>query len=254
MTPVAPRRLGFRRGAALSFRLLFLQGAWSYERMQSIGLAAALAGVGRRLSGGDPARARGFLERHLGYFNTNPVAACGLAGALVRMEEDAVPGGDPAEVSRFKQVLAGPAAAWGDTLFWATLRPVTTALGALGVLTLGLWSPLVYLVGYNAVNVYWRGRLLVEGYSRGAEFGPWLSRSGFRSWPAWLRPVGVLLLGAALGFSLVGGMRALGGPALALVAGLAGVAGFILRRPGQSGTPWGFAAVAAGLIHAALSR
>lgn len=254
MSGVPGPRLGVRRTAALLWRLCFLQAAWSYERMQSVGLAAALAGEGRRLAGGDPEAARSFLSRHLGFFNTNPVAASGLAGALVRLEEEGGAAGDAAAIARFKQVLAGPAAAWGDTLFWATLRPVATALGAAAALAAGAWGPILYLVGYNAVHFYWRLRLLDEGYARGAAFGPWLSQSGFRTWPGRLRPAGILLLGAAIGISCVDGGRALGGAGVALVAGAAGVAALVLRNPARTGTPWGYVAVAAGLIHAALTR
>lgn len=250
----APRahRLAPGRRMALLARLLLLQAAWSYERMQSVGLAAALAGEGRRLTRGNPAEAREFLERHLGYFNTNPVAASGLVGALVQLEEQGAAGGRAATIARFKQVLAGPAAAWGDTLYWGTLRPATTALAVVGLLLFGIWGPVIYLVGYNAVHFYWRVRLLDEGYARGVDFGSWLSRSGFRRWPEWLRPTGVVLLGVAIGLSLTAGGRNIGGPMLAVVTGSGAVAAHFLGKPGRSGAAWGFAAVVAGLIHAAL--
>jgi mannose/fructose/N-acetylgalactosamine-specific phosphotransferase system component IID len=163
--PATPR-LGARRLLALLFRAFFLQAAWNYERMQSIGFAAALAGEGRRLAPGE--RARPFLERHLGYVNTNPVVASGLLGGTVRLEEDVARGGDPAKVIRFKQVLAGPAAAWGDTLFWGTLRPVATAVGAVAALLGGWVGALVYLLGYNAIHLFYRSP--AGGYARGADF------------------------------------------------------------------------------------
>src|SRR5690242_21407254 len=65
----APRQL------ALVARSFFLQSAWSFERMQSVGFAALMAGEGRRLTRGRPDAARDYLLRHLTFFNTNPPMA-----------------------------------------------------------------------------------------------------------------------------------------------------------------------------------
>lgn len=245
-------RLGARRLLALLFRAFFLQAAWNYERMQSIGFAAALAGEGRRLAPGE--RAGPFLERHLGYVNTNPVVASGLLGGVVRLEEEVARGGDPARVIRFKQVLAGPAAAWGDTLFWGTLWPVATAVGAVAALLGGWVGALVYLLGYNAIHLFYRVRLLREGYARGADFGPWLSHSSFRTLPGRLRPVGLLAVGALAGLSVPGTLAAAGGPGLVVTLGLTVLVLASLRKQGTYGSPWGLVAVAIGLIYARLAR
>lgn len=245
-------RLATGRLVALLWRSFFLQAAWNYERMQSVGFAAALAGEGRRLAPGSAAR--GYLERHLAYVNTNPVVASGLLGGVVRLEEEVARGGDPARVVRFKQVLAGPAAAWGDTLFWGTLRPVATAAGALAALLGGWVGALVYLLGYNAVHFYYRARLLAEGYARGTEFGPWLSRSSFRALPGRLRPVGLLALGALAGLSVPGTLAAVGGPGFVVTLVLTALVLASLRKQGTYGSPWGLLAVAIGLIYARLAR
>ena len=84
-------RLSLGRQFALVGRSLLLQASWSFERMQSVGFAALLAGEGRRLTRGHPGANIAFLERQVAFFNTNPPMAGYLAGVALRLEEEAGP-------------------------------------------------------------------------------------------------------------------------------------------------------------------
>lgn len=244
-------KLGARRLLPLLGRSFFLQASWSFERMQSVGFAAALAGEGRRLT---PRDAAAFLRRHLGYFNTNPVLASFLLGGVVRLEEEVAAGRLPPEaVDRFKRGLAGPAAAWGDTFFWATLRPAAIAVGVLLAWLAGAWGALAYLAVYNVPHLYYRARGLSEGYRRGTDVAGWLLRSPIRTLPDGIRRVGLAALGALIVLGLGPTAAAVGAAGLTATLLLAGVAGVVMSRRHGQGHWWGLAAVGCGLAWALLA-
>jgi PTS system mannose-specific IID component len=239
-----------RRLLSLLWRSFFLQAAWSYERMQAVGLASALSGEGRRIATDPPS----FLQRQLGYFNTNPVLSSYVIGGLVRLEEHLARGQvGPEEVEQFKRSLSSPLAAWGDAFFWAALRPAATIVGVLGAVVFGFWGALGYLVTYNVFHLYYRIRGLSEGYREGRRIVEALGKSPVRSWSDGLRLAGLAALG---GFAVVlwggaPGARGVGGPWAAVAIG--GAAFFALRRWPGGGTWWGLAAVFGGLVQAWLS-
>jgi mannose PTS system EIID component len=82
MTAMTPR---WRR--RLTARLLLLQAAWSYERMQGLGLMLALEPWLKRCWGA--AGAKEALRRHDGFFNTQPFMAPLVVGMTCALEEEA---------------------------------------------------------------------------------------------------------------------------------------------------------------------
>ena len=215
--------------------------------MQTVGFAAMMSGEGRRLAGGD--RAADFLRRQMGFFNTNPPMASYIAGATLRMEEEVAAGRlDPAEVERFKRGVAAPFAAWGDTLFWATLRPAATAAGALVGWLAGAWGALAYLIVYNALHLRTRFAGVQEGYRWGRSVSGRVAASDVRRWPGRLQPPGLLAIGLLAGLSLAGGWSQFGGPA-AVGFGLAGVGAFLgLQRTARLGDVWGLLPIVVGFV------
>ena len=67
-------------------RSLALQASWSFRGLQSLGFAYAMEPALERIypAAGDRRLA---LQRHLGFFNSNPVLAAAILGCAVRMEE-----------------------------------------------------------------------------------------------------------------------------------------------------------------------
>lgn len=240
--------LAARRLWPLVARSFLLQASWSYERMQTVGFAFLLAGEGRRLAPGDAAAP--FLKRHLGFFNTNPPMASYIAGAAVRMEEEAAAGRlAPTEIEKFKRAVVSPLAAWGDTLFWATLRPTATAIGALVGCLAGAWGALAYLIVYNAFHLSVRVSGVRQGYRLGRGVAGWISSSSLRRWPGRLQPAGLGALGLLAGFSLARS-RAEFGLNGAVLLGFVMVGAFLgFRRTARLGDFWGFVPIAVGFAY-----
>ena len=245
----ADLRLPAGRLFPLLFRSFFLQASWSFERMQSVGWTAALSGEGRRVAGGEKAAA--FLQRHLGYFNTNPAMASYLLGGVVRLEEEVAQGrATEDDVSRLKRGLTGALAAWGDTFFWASLRPFSTATGTLVAMISGAWGVAAYLLAYNAFHLYYRVRGISEGYRWGSKVTARLTRTVARTRAGTVRRLGLAGAGALATLSLSPTLRALGPAGLSIVLGLSAVAGVLLVRRASLGTWWGLLAVGGGLVYA----
>ena len=82
-----------RRDLLASFWRYFwsFQISWNYERMQALGFAYAMEPVLRKLFPND-ADYEAALERHLVFFNTNPVVGAPLIiGSAIAMEEAGAP-------------------------------------------------------------------------------------------------------------------------------------------------------------------
>lgn len=168
-------------------RALMIQASWSYERMQGVGLAHALAPLYRALFAQDAARYREALGRATSFFNANPYFVPAALGALARVEADQMPA---AQVLRLRTALGGPLGALGDRLFWAGLVPVLMSAAIIGAgLGAGLWVPLVAVIAYNGVRLGIGRWLFHLGWSRGVGVGKALGDS-------WVpRVSGVLVMG-----------------------------------------------------------
>jgi PTS system mannose-specific IID component len=255
VSPVLPAwdaspRLTGKRMIPLLFRSFFLQASWSFERMQSVGWTAVLSGEGRKVAPGG--KAKDFLTRHLGYFNTNPVMASYLIGGVVRLEEEVAAGRASVEdVAKLKRGLTSPLASWGDTFFWATLRPAATAIGALVGLIAGVWGVLAYLVTYNVFHLFYRVRGIEEGYRYGPQVTARLSTSFVKMKVGWVRGAGLLAAGALAGLSLVR-TDSLGSPVRLVIALMVIPAFLILRKRAGLGAWLGLLAIAVGLVYARL--
>lgn len=164
-----------RGRAEALLRALMIQASWSYERMQGVGLAHALAPLYRACFPHDAARCREALGRATSFFNANPYFVPAALGALARVEADQMP---PAQVLRLRTALGGPLGALGDRLFWAALVPILMSLGILAAgLGAGLWILLVAVIAYNGVRVGMAQWLFQLGWSQGVGVGKALGES-----------------------------------------------------------------------------
>lgn len=251
--PAEPPRPALRPGdlARASTRALYLQAFFTPDRMQGIGFAFSLIPVLERLYSG-AARAAA-LRRHVGYFNTHPVLAGHVLGAVARLEERRARGEGVSEerVDSIKRALASPLAALGDALFWVTLRPLS---GLLGVLALGLLPgagppgpdvrvllcPLVVLLTYNAVALPFRVTGVARGYARADEPIELVRSLRLPEWRAALERIGAFVWGAVAALVLAMVAESLsrtrpGGAAhlLPLLAGAVGALAVLGRWPGR---------------------
>jgi len=153
--------MGYLRRAF--FRSFLIQSSWNFERMQSLGffysIAPALKSIYKNREGLEKAS-----RRHLEFFNTNPYMAPAIIGATIRMEED---GASDEEIRGLKVGLMGAYGAIGDSLFWASLRPLAAVIGVAFALHGFLWAPIVFFVIYNIPHIFIRGYGMVMGYRMG---------------------------------------------------------------------------------------
>jgi mannose PTS system EIID component len=117
-----------RRDLTRSFWRYFwtFQISWNYERMQALGFAYSIEPVLRRLYPNE-ADYRAALERHLVFFNTNPIVGAPLiVGSAAAMEE----AGAPQSAEGVKVALMGPLAGVGDTLVFALYNSIVFTIGS----------------------------------------------------------------------------------------------------------------------------
>ena len=157
-------------GAPLTVaRCLALQAAWSYERMQGVGMAWASEPALRRLFGHDPDRYRAALGRSASFFNANPFLAPTAVGAFLRAEADEMP---PAQVERLRTALSGPLGALGDRLYWTGVVPALSGMAVCGVaLGAGWWPVLALLLVHNSTRLWLGHWLLRLGWTHGPMVG-----------------------------------------------------------------------------------
>ena len=154
-----------RRDLLASFWRYFwsFQISWNYERMQALGFAYAMEPVLRKLFPND-ADYEAALERHLVFFNTNPVVGAPLIiGSAIAMEE----AGAPASAEGVKIALMGPMAGVGDTIIWALYNSIIFVIGANWALQGNILGPIFVIVMVAipyTVARYWQ---FMWAYSQG---------------------------------------------------------------------------------------
>lgn len=150
------------------------QISWNYERMQALGFAYAMEPILRKLFP-DKADYEAALQRHLVFFNTNPVVGAPLIiGSAIAMEE----AGAPASADAVKIALMGPLAAVGDTIVWALYNSIIFTIGASMALDGNILGPLFVIVmvaiPYTLVRwwqffwAYEQGKTLATSLASGA--------------------------------------------------------------------------------------
>jgi PTS system mannose-specific IID component len=171
------------------FRSFFFQSLWSFQRMQNVGWLFSLWPVLRRLYP-DPVERAKAAEAHAEYFNTHPYTADFILGVVAGLEEKRAKGGavEREAILTAKRSMSGPLSALGETIFWATLRPlllVVATLTAALFVRRGWWvAPFSYLAVFNALHVGVKAGGLREGYRRGLDVAAFLVQWPFQTWAA----------------------------------------------------------------------
>ena len=186
------RGLSWRDKLALFFRSFLLQSVWNPRGMQNVGFCFALLPLaGRRGARGR----REFLERHLRFFNTNPVLASYVLGAVAAAEaagerEDAI--------ESLKKGLASPLGMAGDSLMWGAVRPLAGAVAVVGSLLGFGWAPLALLAVYNGPHLYLRARGIAVGASAGPKGAREVTGAALRGAVRWTRGATAFAVGVAM--------------------------------------------------------
>ena len=81
----------------------FIQSAWSFEKMQGLGFAAAMAPAIKDIYK-DREQACAAIRRHMVFYNAHPYMASPILGAAIKMEEEVREGRrDAKDISSFKE-------------------------------------------------------------------------------------------------------------------------------------------------------
>lgn len=149
------------------WRSLFDMCSINYERFQALGFLFAITPVLKKLYP-DKERRSAAMKRHLEMFNTNPAFINPILGTAIALEEKNANGVDMVDaVNNVKVGLMGPFAGIGDSLFWATLRPLLAGLGAALALQGSYLGPILFLFLWNACYLGFRYFSTMYGYKVG---------------------------------------------------------------------------------------
>jgi mannose PTS system EIID component len=193
-------------GRRVYLRSLALQASWNDERMQNLGLLAALAPWLRRQDL-DVTQRRRFCQRHIGVFNTNPYLANLVIGGVLRLESECSREGAPPAVTgvvAYRDTLARVCGSLGDQLFWLGIRPGLAMLTILLGLA-GQWALLLAVVAlFGAAQLVARRRWLAAGYALGLDIVELLGRPGWNRAIRWSKRGALALTGMLTGVYIAG--------------------------------------------------
>lgn len=141
----------------------------SFERMQAISFCASMTHSLKKLYPNEKDYSEA-LQRHLQFFNTEGIWGSIIHGVTLSLEEQKANGEaiESEMITNIKTGLMGPMAGIGDTLTWATLKPLFYSIGvtfamegsAIGAFIPLLFAIVTYIIGYNVINF---------GYTMGKE-------------------------------------------------------------------------------------
>jgi PTS system mannose-specific IID component len=198
-------RMDGRTGWQVFLGCLTLQASWNDQRMQNLGLLAAMAPWLRRQSLGRE-QLRRTCRRYYGYFNTNPYLAGFVVGGLLRLEHargERQPVPDRL-VAGFHDTMARACGSLGDQLVWLGLRPALM-LAAVVLAASGLWPAALALVGlFAAGQLVLRRRWLCQAFALGPDVIEVLADPRWHRAIARVGAAALLLTGLVLGGWLAG--------------------------------------------------
>ena len=151
----------------------------SYERLQALSFAAAMAKNLKKLYKDDPEGYKEALQRHMEFYNTEGTIGSSVVGIALAMEEEKVKNGSVSGemITNIKIGLMGPIAGIGDTLIHGMAKSIILALACTFALE---GNPIAILIPpLFALLVFVVGRYMCQlGYNLGKDAVPKLLKSG----------------------------------------------------------------------------
>ena len=137
----------------------FSHANYNYERMQGTAFAMAMSPIIEKLYAKKEDQIEG-LQRHLVFYNSDPVLGSVIQGATISMEEEKAGGADISSdsINAFKTGLMGPMAGIGDSVVQGIIIPLMVAIGISLAITGNILGSLIVLFGLTAINAglsYW---------------------------------------------------------------------------------------------------
>lgn len=149
----------------MTWRSVFLQASFNYERMQACGwLYGLLPGLKKIHKDKDDLSKS--MSMHMEFFNTHPFLVTFIMGIVIAMEEGKE---HPDTIRAIKVATMGPLGGIGDALFWMTLLPISAGIGASMAMQGNIAGPFVFLIIFNVVHFALRFGLMNYGYNTGVK-------------------------------------------------------------------------------------
>lgn len=164
-------------------RSFAIQSLWNYRKMQNTGFYFSVYPYFASSLERDKDGLRAFSGRNLGFFNTHPYMASGIAGIAANMEKESLErgGGGASGITSVKTSLSSLCAALGDKFFWGAVRPFLLLLALTlfylpGDGRMALVSVAVFLALYNLCHFFVRAGFFYAGWNYGMRGVGFLNR------------------------------------------------------------------------------
>ncbi|MBW6411444.1 PTS system mannose/fructose/sorbose family transporter subunit IID [Clostridium weizhouense] len=147
---------------------MFAQSNYNYERMQATAFAHSMLPIVKKLYK-DKEDRKSAVQRHLAFFNTEPICGSVIHGITIAMEEEKA-NGKPISDEGFNAIktgLMGPLAGVGDTLTQGIITPILLAI-CIGITnTKNIAGPIIFLISQLAIMGGMSFTLWMSGYNLG---------------------------------------------------------------------------------------
>ncbi|MFZ5865558.1 MAG: PTS system mannose/fructose/sorbose family transporter subunit IID [Thermodesulfobacteriota bacterium] len=194
-------------GRRVFVRSFFLETLWNYDKMQDMGFVFCIYPALARLYT-DPEQLRAALRRHQALINTHPAMGPLLVGMVARLEKDA----DAIRVQTGRKRIMATLAAWGDRVFWGTVKPLAAVWGTLLSLYFfgSIAGTVTALAIYNVPQMLARGFGFAEGWGRGLDVLTDLRSIGLTKAVGFMRGILSLAAGMVAGAAILAALAASG--------------------------------------------
>jgi mannose/fructose/N-acetylgalactosamine-specific phosphotransferase system component IID len=97
-------------------------------------------------------------------------------------------------------MVAAPYAAIGDALFWGGLRPLVAGISLFFAVKGILWAPVIFILLYNLVPMWFRIGFFVRGYRQGLKSIEFVQKHCLPDWAIHTKEAAVVVLGGLSAF------------------------------------------------------
>ncbi len=147
---------------------MFAQSNYNYERLQATAFAHSMLPAIKKLYPDKDDR-KAAVQRHLAFFNTEPVCGSVIHGITIAMEEEKANGKPIADESfnAIKTGLMGPLAGIGDTLTQGIITPIMLAI-CIGITNnKNIAGPIIFLIAQYSIMIGISFSMWTNGYKLG---------------------------------------------------------------------------------------
>ncbi len=155
------------------WRLFFLQSTHNERTLDGLGFFHVLAPEISSWAA-DEEEFKEIANRHMGYFNANPILASYILGIVQNMERRRAEGVElPLDrIDRIKGTLSAVLTAKGDYFFGIVLIPLGLTIACIFAMYNAYFAPVIFLVLYN----YYHLQARIGGYLMGLRMGEGLGK------------------------------------------------------------------------------